>query len=77
MYIKALNEIQKLRLHDSQFVNNQGLLSLQITLMNFISSLATQHTDIASSLNDDILCDLIRNHSIQKSYRSHYVIWNC
>ena len=67
-------EIQRLRLRDTQFIQNQGLLSLQITLINFVTSLATQHTEIITNLKDDVLSDLVENQAIQKTYRSHYVV---
>ena len=73
MFIKSLSEIQKLRPRDSHFAENQGLLSLQVTLTSFISSLAAQHSEIVSNINDDILSDVVENLSIQKTYRSHYV----
>ena len=74
MFIKSLSEIQKLRLKGSHFDQNQGLMSLQITLTSFVSSLAAQHSEIVSSINDDILSDIVENLSIQKTYRSHYVV---
>lgn len=74
IYVKALMEIQRLRLRDIQFIQNQGLLSLQITLINFVTSLATQHTEIITNLKDDVLSDLVENQAIQKTYRSHYVV---
>lgn len=72
-YVKALMDIQKLRLKDKQFLQNQGLLTLQVTLINFATSLATQHAEIIANINDDIFPDLEENNSIQKTYRSHYV----
>lgn len=74
VFIKSLSEIQKLRLKDSHFDQNRGLLSLQVTLTSFVSSLAAQHSEIVSNINDDILSDLVENLSIQKTYRSHYVV---
>ena len=73
IYVKALMEIRRLRLSDTQFVQNQGLLSLQVTLINFVTSLATQHTEIITNLKDDVQSDLVENQAIQKTYRSHYV----
>ena len=74
IYVKALMEIRRLRLSDTQFVQNQGLLSLQVTLINFVTSLATQHTEIITNLKDDVQSDLVENQAIQKTYRSHYVV---
>ena len=67
IYVKALMEIRRLRLSDTQFVQNQGLLSLQVTLINFVTSLATQHTEIITNLKDDVQSDLVENQAISEN----------
>ena len=71
--MKALHEVQKLRLKDTHFTKNQGILNLQVTLINFITSLETVHADIVHNLSEEILPDFKENQQIQKTYMSHYV----
>ena len=72
-YVKALHDIQKLRLKDDCFTKNQGISNIQITLINFVSSLESQHAEMIHNLKEDILPDFKENRQIQKTYMNHYV----
>lgn len=71
--MKALHDIQKLRLKDDCFTKNQGISNIQITLINFVSSLESQHAEMIHNLKEDILPDFKENRQIQKTYMNHYV----
>ena len=67
--MKALHTIQKLRLSMDAYSKNQDLMSIQVSLMNFITSLESQPADIISNIVEDVLPDFQDNQTIQESYR--------
>ena len=73
-YVKALHTIQKFRLSMDAYSKNQDLMSIQVSLMNFITSLESQHADIISNIVEDVLPDFQDNQTIQESYRDSYVL---
>ena len=75
--MKALHSIQRLRLDGNESAKNQTLFSIQVHLLNFVTSLESQHAELIGNITEDVLPDFRENQSIQDSYRKCYVPFNC
>lgn len=71
--MKALHSIQKLRIDGNESAKNQALFVIQVHLLNFVTTLESQHAELVSNIFEDVLPDFRENQSIQDSYRECYV----